>query len=457
MGTVVPWNQLYAVALRRNVDLSEHLAGTDMATVTNAGVVSTQGRWLFCPGDPDTPAGSYGIPTGTSWAHADEVFGVPVTNRPVFEMGQEVNEYSKAIGTPVPTAGTGYNFLKGSIGPTTSFEFDFEKYTAMPFLFATFQRGASITKFDVGGLVAYDGQEYLFQCPTSAAAPTPSEFLSVAKTQDFPYGELISDAIVTRMVLSGTENEPIKCTFDLLGRQYSTHDFANEFGTAGTAPALGIVTADDHIGIEYNEINPLMFQDCIVCIGNYLDGATLESTIQSHLVVEASSFEITVTANLVPIRNNSRMPRRFVVSGYTVEGSISFPYGSTTVGGTYLAELIMENTSVIRPIPIDIFWLSSSTLLTAVGTTVPGTSIDTTDMGYLRNMQYGSVSDEDHAVGDLHIGVGALPKAAPDENADETMITLNFTGADIRSGNTVTAKAFRLSWLDTVAHDYFTR
>jgi len=428
---------MYGVAVREGLDLDLFDTSATAASVTNAGVLTTYGCDLFCTGADGT--GTLGIPLpyamdGTNyWKRTSEMFGVPVTNRPVFEMGQEINEYNKAIGTPVPTAGTGYNFLKGIIAPTTSFEFDFERHTALPFLAALFQRG-----FEDGATT----KNMVFQFQDAEDDATPYYFISAFKTQDFPLGEVISDGVVTRMVLSGSENEPLKCTFDIMGRQYSTHDFHNEFGSSG--PATGITdSVGTAISVKYPEINPLMWQDAFVTIG-YM--ATPSDTVSAHYAVEATNFELTVTANMIPVRYNSRTPRRFVVGGYTVEGSISIPYGSGTVGGTYLADLLSYDSEAVIPLPINLFWFPQTDNAWNVA---PGTGVSTATMGSMVD-----IDDASHNEGDVHIGIGALLKGVPDENADETMLTINFTGADIREGNTVVQKALKMQWYEHTGLTY---
>ena len=448
MAVVVPWQQLFGVALRSGVDFT--ITDTTLINAPSVlpatGVYSGEGGRLFKPGTVTASSGTttvgahtVGIPAST-WIAASEGYGVPVTNRPTFEPGQEINEYNKAIGESVATAGTGYNFMKSYMMPTTTFEFDLDRRTALPFLFAFFQAGTTATALnDTDGDAGDDiAVSYLFELPDAADGPSPSYFISTFKTLDFPDGELISDAVCTSMTLSGTENEPMKVSFELLG-----HMFTNQ-----TFDQAGIISGSD-VAVKFAEADPLHWNNVDVLIGNTIaTGATAGDT-DTHTITEASSFELTITAATTARRYNSRNPMRFVNNGYSVEGSITIPYGAAGVGGSFLNTLLTANTTSIYPVPIDLFFLNTSIGVVGDETITSAAVIARRNMSLLTGSSgsYTTVGTD----GDLHIGVGAVLKSVSTSNDDETMITANFTGANIRSGNTVTQKAMRMSWLEDAA------
>jgi hypothetical protein len=452
MAIVAPWMHQYGVALRSDVNLANKTTvdGTEVS-VSDAGVFTAEGAKLFVPA---AETGHYGIPTA-SWLQTTDVYGVPVTNRPSFDPGQEINEYDKAIGESIPTAGTGYNFSKGILGPTTEYEFDVDQSTIIPFLLALFQAGSSFTSFDVTTPADTDDHcDCLFQFPSSSDGAAVSYYLELFKTMDHPNGQVLSDAICTRMTLTGATNEPLHATFEMMGRQYSTHDLTDISGIDSSGSSI----------VSYAEVNPLLWQNAIVCVGN-VDSS---GTVTNHEVCEADGFELTITANIVARRYNSRSPLRYVINGYTLEGNIKIPYSAETIGGSYFQDHVTRNTTEIHPIPVDLFWLNGTigTAYSSLALTTPGTNISTAQMTTLRNMQAddGTATDNVcyHTDRDMHIGVGAVPRSAPDEGDEETMLTLNFSGANIRSGNTITQRAMRISWLEgaNVANDcknYLTR
>ena len=453
MAVVVPWQQLFGVALRSGVDFSITTNIADAPSILPSTEAPTdEGEKLFFPGA--TATGSIGIPSdgGTAaddWKLASEVYGVPVTNRPTFEPGQEINEYNKAVGESVATAGTGYNFMKSYMMPTTTVEFDLDRRTALPFLFAFFQAGSSeaVIPVDNESTAAGDRWGFLFELPDAADGPSPDYFISMFKTLDFPSGELITDAVCTSMTLSGSANEPLKVSFELLGHMFTTQNFLT-WTSEADGFTTGIVDSAGAVQVKFAEQDPYHWNNVDVAIGNVVSDT---GAVTNHRIVECSGFELTITAATTARRYNSRNPMRFVNNGYSVEGSITIPYGTTYgatngLSGDVLSDFLIENTTSVFPVPIDLCFFDAS-----IG--APGsTPLSTTAMGLIRDMTTlegsGVTETTSHVEGDLHIGVGAVLKSVPSSSDDETMVTVNFTGANIRDGNAISLKAMRMAFIE---------
>ena len=443
--TTAPWEELYGVALRKNVNLSEESDSSDSAapSIMTDGSLSDEGKKLF-----STTDSSIGIP-GSDWKTTSEKYGVAVTNQPILEVGQEVNEYNKAIGSAVPTAGTGYSFQRGTQAPTTTFEFDVDRYTALPFLFGLFQDGATDPSAVTSG-TSQEGYVYSFICPSASSgsasnpASSPNYFLSLFKTIDFPNGELITDALATSMTLTGGENEPLKASFTLLGHRYKSLNLNTMSGSSGGTD--GIATDATTVGVKFTEMNPLHWNDAKIVIGRLTtDADGVYNTVADHIVVDASSFTLTVTANTTARRYNSRYAHKYVNNGYTVEGSVTIPYRSGTITSSLLKAILTDNAVSMTPFPIDILWYDSPA--SNIGDV--GDSISTTDMGTLRNMDYFATSSAfSRSTGDFRITINAIPQTVPDTPDDEVMLTINFVGVDTRSGGSVDTHALEISWLE---------
>ena len=429
-NTYAPWEELYGVCLRKDVSLVETSSADGNApSVMSDGTLSTQGQKLFDASNvhTDTTTGELiGIP-GTDWKDASEKYGVPVTNQPIFEIGQEINEYNKAIGDSAPTAGVGYSFQRGTQQPTTTFEFDVDRYTALPFLVGMFQNGTTITKSsDSLTTDTLESREYLFTFPDAADGSTPTYYLSLFKTINFPSGELISDAIPTSMTLTCGENEPLKASVSFLGAR-----FINTTFNSSTFSSAAGINNGGAVAVEFAELNPYHWNDATVVIDMGGD---------NHYVVEASALSLTITNNVVTRRYNDRYAHKFVSNGYTVEGSLTIPYYyDSSMNSETLKDILTSSTVSVTPTPIDIFWFSSS--LGEIGSTITESA-----MSSYRDMNTNDGATWTREIGDLRIRINAVFQSIPDTPEDEVMLTLNFVGANIRSGNSVTSHAFELAW-----------
>jgi hypothetical protein len=401
------WQALYAFSLRTGIDLAKHKesdVGLDATSVTNTGFVNGFSTMHFVSTSLDT-AGIYGFKS----AAGTKLFALPLTSRPAWEQGQEQITSDKAIGESAPTAGTGYNFLRGITGPTGSVEFQATARGMIPFLWGLVQRGAS-SSLDTG----VDTLTFVLPPATS---PTPEVFVSALRrfSADSPDSQVLSDAVVTRFGFSSTEGEALQLSVDMLGR-FLDNDFkAAETAFSGSsdqthlAPDLGFL-----------EENPLLHQNMDFII---------QAGADSFVVTELASFDFTVTAEFIPKRYNSRFPVRYSIGGYTVEGSFSIPWGASLVGGNVLLEDLASTASSTN---IDVTTTSLDFLWKTTRLVNDGVSKNAAALATARTL----------AAGDVNIRCGAVIQSVTVEGEDESMLNCSFIGVNIRSGNVVSAPAF---------------
>jgi hypothetical protein len=401
------WQALYAFSVRDAIDLAKTAiadAGADGTSVSNTGMVKGEGTQHF--------VATSSVCTGFVNASGDTFFALALNNRPSWEPGQEYVESDKAIGEVAPTAGTGYNFLRGIVGPTGSIEVQASTRTITPFLWGLVHKGASEDK------TTADDIKHTFELPSNAE-PDVEAYISALRRLSITTADsqVLSDSVVTRVGFTSAEGEALVMSVDLMGR-YLDNDFEAD-AVAGEAGSGG---DQDHNAPNLNfiEENPLLHQnmDCII-----------QNAAAEHRVVECEGFDFTVTAEVVSKRYNNKFPIRYVIAGYTIEGSIRIPWGATDAGGNLFLEKLTDtanpNNVDVSLTEIDLLWKGTRLVL---GTQYNDTTINT----QARLL----------GLGDLRIAIGALVTGVTVEGEDESMLNVAFQGVNIRSGNVVTQPAF---------------
>lgn len=451
MALLVPWMERYGFDWRRDVDLSKVVDATGsvdatVTTVDNTAKVNTYdpsnsyviNAFKHQTADPVTAAsGGLGIiKSGSTITPITTFFGVPTTNKPIFSPGQEILESNKAIGESAPTAGAGYNFKRGILAPSTTYELEADPKTITPFFWNMFQKGSLV---DPTAGAGGDQYYYTFKLPTAAQGAEPEMFANLINIKgggSEAESHLLSDAVGTSLRLSSAENEALLMSQEFTGRH------------------LGIVGDDAgfsqaNVVLNYAEVNPYLWQNVLVVIE--------DEVANNHVVVDAASFELTLTAIIALTRYNSKFPKRFVITGYTIDGSLSIPWSAANVGANYFLKRLVRNDDPslvdLSPIEVDLFWFHGvdadiSNLVS--GSTIPKTGgppniTDYRDLGTDTNVV--------KADKDLMISVGAVPKEAPTGGDNEILINLSFSGANIRSGNVITQDALEIAQRDS-ASDY---
>lgn len=449
MPALAAWEEVFLFDWRTGVVLSTtggtaH-SGTPASTLTtqdNNGLTNyLTGTTVFpifrtTTTTPTAAHGGNGILAGAIAATASNVFGVPVTNRPVFNSGQEVRQFNKAIGTPVPTGGVGYNFGRGTLNPSTSYEFDADYRTLVPFLWSFFQKGAVQT---AAGTSAAD-YLYSFICPTDAS-PEMFAQLAMHRTADPTKSYLISDAVATSMRLSAAENDPLKASFDFMGRML-------DYSFDTTATALGY-NGTSYAGVKFPEKNPFYWQNSRVYLGNQ---AADDISVTSYLVTAAQSFDLSVSASVKPLRYNNKFPIGYLYTGFNISGSLAIPWSAATVGSTYLQSRLQRNDdpneTLVAPIPINITWVGNAD--GDFDTHYAGASVSTADMASVL-----SFGDDDTTFtndeGDMSISVSGVPSSVVDQGDDEVIINLSLIGADTRISNAISFNACKIQIYEETA------
>ena len=405
MADIQQWQALYAFSVRNAIDLAKSgpgNTGVDITSVTNTGWVRGEGTNHFV-------ATTTGQVTGFVDAAGTKFFALPLTNRPSWAPNQEYVEADKAIGEVAPTAGVGYNYLRGIIGPTGSIEFEASPRMLIPFLWGLVHYGAA------EGVSAQDSS-FTFALPSSTASSVEAYISALRKFSTTSRdSQVLSDSVVTRMSFSSSEGGALEVSCDLLGR------FLDDDFVAGAHTFTSEPDDESHNAPSMNfmEENPLLHQnmDCVIQVGT------------SYIVAEIASFDLTVTCEIVPKRYNNKFPIRYVIGGFTIEGSLSIPWGATSAGGNkFLEDLI--NSSDVTAVDVDLTAIDFTWKATrlAIDTTYTSTTINTV----ARLL----------AIGDFRLAVGALITDVSVEGEDESMLNVSFQGVNIRTANVVSQPAF---------------
>jgi len=407
MADAQQWQALYAFSVRDGIDLAKSAigdTGADGTSVTNTGFVRGEGTQHFVVAST--------VCTGFVDDAGDTFFALPLTNRPSWDPGQEYNEADKAIGEVAPTAGTGYNFLRGIVGPTGSIEFQASTRAITPFLWGLVHKGAT------EDVTTANDIKQTFELP-SASAPDVEAYISALRrfSTDSDDSQVLSDSVVTRIGFSSSEGEALSMSVDLMGRFLD-----NDFKATAVSGEAGSGGDQDHNapGLDFIEENPLLHQNMDLII---------QTDTAEHTVVECENFDFTVTAEVVSKRYNNKFPIRYVISGYTIEGSISIPWGADNAGGNLFLEKLTDTANPsnvdVDLTAIDILWKGTRLVL--------GAQYDDTTINTQARLL---------AVGDMRIAIGGLVTGVSGEGDDESMLNVSFQGVNIRAGNVVTQPAF---------------
>jgi len=404
MADLQQWQALYAFSVRDSIDLTKHKdddTGPSVTSVTNTGWVRGEGIYHYV-------ADGAGKTTGFLSATGARAFGLPLTNRPHWVPNQEYVESDKAIGEVAPTAGTGYNYMRGIIGPTGSIEFQATPRTLIPFLWGLVHEGASEA-------VSASLSTFTFALPDSANQSIEAYISALRRfSTDEEDSQQLSDSVVTSMGFSSSEGEALQVSCELLGRFLDT-DFLAAASSGGTD--------EDHDApvMDFIEENALLHQnmDCV-----------LQTAAEQWTVVEIASFDFTVTCEIIPKRYNSKFPIRYVIGGYTIEGSFSIPWAASNAGGNKFLEDLIDTSDPdevdVTLTSVDFMWKGTRL---AIGTEYDD---EGTDVSVARTL----------ASGDFRIAVGALITDVSIEGEDESMLNVSFQGVNIRADNVIAQPAF---------------
>ena len=385
----------YYVCVRKGVDLTnvESATGTtSTTTLNNSGAIIAGGNASVAAGDNlfiDEP-GIYGMGStikGTATA-GSKAFRLPLNNQPTFDHGIQFITDRKFQGSPLLTAGKnaaeaqnlstgGVDTYRGFNSPVVSgIEFDVDDYNLVPFLWSLFHTGASETKVD-SQLDADDSPDdsidnsYLsFEVPrmysTNASSSLRSEnssFTDPASTEAYLQfmhrqsvggadAELLTDAIVTSMTLSGAAGEAFKASVDLAGRKLITNLTPTATGDGGD---LRAAIADYGTGAA-----PLLWNDSEFFIRK-------NGVVDVIRLVPSESFSVTITPEVGIKYYNNQYALRYTLNNWAISGSYTIPYtgvGQTDIDGLYFqneysAQTIAESPQ-IRAQELNIFWYGFS-------------------------------------------------------------------------------------------------
>ena len=228
MAVKTQWMEQYFISVRSNVNLNSFSSGAstgqgdeESASFTNSSVITTGDASEALGGGNKHFTDAVGT-WGINGATTTKVFTVPLKNFPDFSPGQELVTSRRAIGSPVKTGGTGYEIMRGNSSPSTTYEFDVDQSTVIPFLWCLFQRGTTETGVDTSA--AQNNSTVLSELsftPAKLSAlitdPAGTEaYATLFKKNSLAEadGHVISDAIVTSATFTGTEGEPFSASFD---------------------------------------------------------------------------------------------------------------------------------------------------------------------------------------------------------------------------------------------------
>lgn len=454
MAVKTQWMEQFFMSVRTYVQLAQFSSGSasspndeDSATFTNSAVITTGDDGQLGGGDKHFTDvdGVWGVegPSGS------KVFTIPVKNFPNFDAGQEINTDRKAIGSPVKTAGTGYEILRGTSSPNVTYEIDVDAKTMIPFLWCLFQKGTVETFFDQNETPsAVNAAEMSFTPPkltSTITDPASTEaYATLYKKMSLSAadGHVVSDATCSSMTLTGAEGEPFTCSADFNGRFFTTN-FDHDAGSGGLATTL--VNA-------YPENQPLMWHDAHV---------TIEDTAGSgvHYVVPCQSFNLTITPQILAKRYNSRWPIRYVVNDWEISGQLVMPWGgfgtsAGVVDQNYLLTKWIDDTNPttinVTPFELYVTWVTDADWDYAIGDAITNAKV-----AILKDFQatdgttgnFGKSASVNHTSGDFGIFMGMYPTNVSISGDDETMVTMDFDCVDIRSGNTVTQNSLDIKSL----------
>lgn len=250
-----------------------------------------------------------------SFASGNGAFGantsiVYTKNDPVFNPNREIISNRKATGNAYLTKGgsTAIERLPGVEAPETSFEIDFETASAFIPLVTLFQGGldsAILSDSSTTGTT-------IINCYTGS---TVSYYAALKRVLEADKSQLIKGAIAQSITISGNEGEPVTMTIDWLG--------ADMDGDASTSVSTWTTS---------HASNFVMFKD-MVCAYN-----------TSGTTIDIIGFDITMSNNAVAKHYNNATIQKYLLGDFTVEGTLRFPWGETSVGSDTFFTLLNAGT-----------------------------------------------------------------------------------------------------------------
>ena len=383
----------YYVCVRKGVDLTNAETSTGTATTTalnNSGAIIAGADAAVAAGDNlfVDGAGIYGMGSTIKGAATagSKSFRLPLNNQPTFDHGIQFITDRKFQGSPLLTAGKnaaeaqnlstgGVDTYRGFNSPVVSgIEFDVDDYNLVPFLWSLFHTGGSETKVDSQGAAGLtedpevgDNSYLSFEVPlmystnaSSSLRSANSSFTDPASTEaylqfmhrqstDSADAELLTDAIVTSMTLSGAAGEAFKASVDLAGRKLITNLRASAAGD------LRADIADYGTGAA-----PLLWNDSEFFIRQ-------NGVVDVNRLVPSESFSVTITPEVGIKYYNNQYALRYTLNNWAISGSYTIPYtgvGQSVVDGLYFqneysAQTIAESPQ-IRAQELNIFWYGFS-------------------------------------------------------------------------------------------------
>ena len=252
--------------------------------------------------------------TVTDIGIATGVFGVPLTNKPFIDPGQNIIDTRKAVGVATRRVGTvsnDFEFQQGIRDPKVSFEFDANAYNLGLPLWMLFQKGAAevLVTTTTPNVKTYNAPTYSegAECETFANL--------LVNTDAGGESQRMYGAVVDSIALSGDINTPLKATVSFIGREIDP-DFNADTAT-----------------ISFYDKAPLMWT------GTSGPTITLGGTS-----IEAASFNVTINNNASPRHYNNQLASRYILGDFTAEGSIKFPWGTATLGAHQAIQDFIDGT-----------------------------------------------------------------------------------------------------------------
>jgi len=306
---------------------------------------------------------------------ASNIYGIPLLNRPDFSPGQEIIDQRKAIGVPFRNTAAGYEFQQGNRLPSVVYEFDVTKRNIVPFLWTLFQKGTSEGEATV----------YLKTFSSYSEGNEDCEaYLCLLKkmTSEDTNSHIIGGAIAHTITLSAESGMPLKANCEMFG-----YNMADDFDFNAQASI-----------IDYDSTAPLLWANATIKLAG--------------TAINTQGFNMTIKNNAVPKFYNSKHPNKYVLGDITVEGTITLPWSSATVGGNAQIDNFVNGTDAT----LSIYW----------GNETPSAD---GDFKILTNIRYNNAA----VVGEDELGIELPFIAAKDEddNPSATSSIIIYSGESV--------------------------
>ena len=239
--------------------------------------------------------------------------GIPLTEMPNFESGVSTIESNKFHGTSYVRTDVSER-MRGIKLPGTTLNFDMSTDIIQPFLMTFFQRdgssalqgGADVYKKTY---LAYTADPDLaskaaYMSPVTADSSVPMSLFLVKKTGAASEGHILQGAIARQITISGSVNEPLKASVEMIAKTMATNrDYSSDVFAFNTDP-------------------PILFQDM------KFEWATTET--------DMLAFSITINNNAIQKPYDNQTVQKIIYGKIQTTGSITLPWdGANTMLDAY--------------------------------------------------------------------------------------------------------------------------